>query len=172
MGIALNPTGAAIQTAWPKTAFSVPGPPLCISRSARDAAVITGFITLIFRRRLPSSRSVPSDVSRDGCTAEKSRWGEFGPGHNSFVEDEDGVMYFVYHARRNHAVPLDYKGPLIHKGMIVGPAVLRLRQKYRLRGKLPRLFRVRCGRRTGKCRCALCGRTAACCTANRESHWT
>ncbi len=49
---------------------------------------------------LLSSRSVPSDVSRDGCTAEKSRWGEFGPGHNSFVEDEDGVMYFVYHARR------------------------------------------------------------------------
>ena len=49
---------------------------------------------------LLSSRSIPSDVSRDGCTAEKSTWGEFGPGHNSFVEDEDGVMYFVYHARR------------------------------------------------------------------------
>ena len=49
---------------------------------------------------LLSSRSVPSDVSREGCTAEKSRSGDFGPGHSSFVTDEDGVTYFVYHARR------------------------------------------------------------------------
>lgn len=49
---------------------------------------------------LLSSRSVPSDVSEKGVMAAQSRWGEFGPGHNSFVEDEDGIFWFVYHARR------------------------------------------------------------------------
>lgn len=49
---------------------------------------------------LISSRSVKTSVAENGYTADKTATGEFGPGHNSFVEDEDGNYYFVYHAKR------------------------------------------------------------------------
>ncbi len=86
---------------------------MTFSGAAVDSTYVTGLLTAKegddllnpdnwIKENCPllSSRSVPSDVSEKGCTAAESKWGEFGPGHNSFVEDEDGVMWFVYHARR------------------------------------------------------------------------
>ncbi len=48
---------------------------------------------------LVSSRSV-MPRGWDNKYADIKKAGEFGPGHNSFVEDEDGLTWFVYHARR------------------------------------------------------------------------
>ncbi len=86
---------------------------MTFSGAAVDSTYVTGLLTAKegddllnpdnwIKENCPllSSRSVPSDVSEKGCTAAESKWGEFGPGHNSFVEDEDGVMWFVYHAKR------------------------------------------------------------------------
>lgn len=86
---------------------------MTFSSAAVDSTYVTGLLTAKegddlldpgnwTKENCPllSSRSVPSDVSEKGCAAAESKWGEFGPGHNSFVEDEDGVMWFVYHARR------------------------------------------------------------------------
>lgn len=86
---------------------------MTFSSAAVDSTYVTGLLTaregddLLDPKNwvkenypLLSSRNVPSDVSKNGVLAAQSRWGEFGPGHNSFVQDEDGVFWFVYHARR------------------------------------------------------------------------
>ncbi len=86
---------------------------MTFSSAAVDSTYVTGLLTAKegddlldtanwVKENCPllSSRSIPSDVSEKGVAAAQSRWGEFGPGHNSFVEDEDGVFWFVYHARR------------------------------------------------------------------------
>ena len=86
---------------------------MTFSSAAVDSTYVTGLLTATegddlldpknwVKENCPllSSRSVPSDVSRNGVLAAQSKWGEFGPGHNSFVEDEEGVFWFVYHARR------------------------------------------------------------------------
>lgn len=86
---------------------------MTFSSAAVDSTYVTGLLTaregddLLDPKNwvkenypLLSSRNVPSDVSKNGVLAAQSRWGEFGPGHNSFVQDEDGIFWFVYHARR------------------------------------------------------------------------
>lgn len=86
---------------------------MTFSSAAVDSTYVTGLLTATegddlldpknwVKENCPllSSRSVPSDVSKNGVSAAQSKWGEFGPGHNSFVEDEEGVFWFVYHARR------------------------------------------------------------------------
>ncbi|MDE7327965.1 MAG: family 43 glycosylhydrolase [Lachnospiraceae bacterium] len=86
---------------------------MTFSSAAVDSTYVTGLLTARegddllnpenwVKENCPllSSRSVPSDVSEKGLAAAQSRWGEFGPGHNSFVQDEEGVFWFVYHARR------------------------------------------------------------------------
>lgn len=86
---------------------------MTFSSAAVDSTYVTGLLTARegddlldvanwVKENCPllSSRSIPSDVSEKGVTAAQSRFGEFGPGHNSFVQDEDGVFWFVYHARR------------------------------------------------------------------------
>lgn len=86
---------------------------MTFSSAAVDSTYVTGLLSakegddLLVRENwvkencpLLSSRSVPTHGSRNGYTADQSLVGEFGPGHNSFAMDEDGMLWFVYHAKR------------------------------------------------------------------------